>query len=640
MQSSSEWRAWLPRTWGAGLLFAAVLAALFIKDSLLLSMSVAVTALLLWTAIVAVQCHASGFAIPRNPLVAAMLLFPVWLALTAAWSVAAYISFMNLWGAVAFLLVFLTYILAHDREAIWTSVSTLLLFIGAALAIESLHQFLLLQEHPSSVFDTGHGHAAYLNLIALPASAYFLLQVTDGDTIRDHSRALAGILFLLFLSIFITASYGAILSLILAMGLLLGVSQRHVARRASMILAALLIGAYVSAYVLQAAVGEESRPSFDDINRLVIWKPAWTMLMQSPWFGTGFGTFFLAWPPYQDPADTSAGTFVHNDYLQLWIETGLPGVLLFLAIPAATAWLTLRLLRRPETDARTRIEATGLFGGLLAIGTHSFVDSNFYVLPTMITAGLILARLSELAFRQLRIPVIRFSPSRFVRRKAYLVVTVLLLLIFLLNISGIGIGNVLASLAARQARAGMLMVAEERYDLAQRFTPGDDLILATHADMLRQLLPHLPDTAQEDRKVLFQDAMHLLDRASELNPLRWEPYLVRGQLYQLNPALAGERRQELATTAYQQALRLNPRYILARIAYAQLLLDVGQRREAMELMHAGTTYSYRDSRSLVFYYFLTLQLYKEFDRPDAAASLTAKLRPLEKRLAQTNPLWP
>ena len=57
-------------------------------------------------------------------------------------------------------------------------------------------------------------------------------------------------------------------------------------------------------------------------------------------------------------------------------------------------------------------------------------------------------------------------------------------------------------------------------------------------------------------------------------------------------------------------------------------------------MHAGTTYSYRDSRSLVFYYFLTLQLYKEFDRPDAAASLTAKLRPLEKRLAQTTRYGP
>ena len=28
----------------------------------------------------------------------------------------------------------------------------------------------------------------------------------------------------------------------------------------------------------------------------------------------------------------SAGFFVHNDYLQMWIETGLPGLLLFLGV--------------------------------------------------------------------------------------------------------------------------------------------------------------------------------------------------------------------------------------------------------------------------------------------------------------------
>ena len=71
------------------------------------------------------------------------------------------------------------------------------------------------------------------------------------------------------------------------------------------------------------------------------------MLMDAPWLGIGLGTYWLYWPTYRHPDDTSGGFYVHNDYLQIWIETGLPGFLLLLAVYVAVFIMFVRLVRHP-----------------------------------------------------------------------------------------------------------------------------------------------------------------------------------------------------------------------------------------------------------------------------------------------------
>ena len=87
---------------------------------------------------------------------------------------------------------------------------------------------------------------------------------------------------------------------------------------------------------------------------------------------------------------------MHNDYLQIWIETGLPGLILLLGIYVAVLVVFIRLLRRTTGDSVVTVESAGLFGGLLAIAVHTFFDFDLYIHPIQLVMGLVLVRLHAL----------------------------------------------------------------------------------------------------------------------------------------------------------------------------------------------------------------------------------------------------
>jgi O-antigen ligase len=83
--------------------------------------------------------------------------------------------------------------------------------------------------------------------------------------------------------------------------------------------------------------------------RIWMWAVTWTMIRDAPWGGHGLGTFGLQFPLYQAKAFSQAWSapFIanasftseaHNDYLQLWAELGLFGLLAF----GALIWIVLK----------------------------------------------------------------------------------------------------------------------------------------------------------------------------------------------------------------------------------------------------------------------------------------------------------
>src|SRR5581483_2192840 len=108
---------------------------------------------------------------------------------------------------------------------------------------------------------------------------------------------------------------------------------RAVGARPVLVTAGLLFAAYVAANPVlhggpSGRLATLSDPGNAGVERFLIWRGSWEMLMAKPWWGIGLGSYYLAWPPYRDPADQTLGFFVHNDYLQIWIEAGLPALLL------------------------------------------------------------------------------------------------------------------------------------------------------------------------------------------------------------------------------------------------------------------------------------------------------------------------
>ncbi len=108
--------------------------------------------------------------------------------------------------------------------------------------------------------------------------------------------------------------------------------------------------------------------------------------------GTGLGTFTGVYALHENPAETTVAwvNHVHNDYLELLLETGVPGLLLLLAF---LAWFVLQIVRV------WRSPFASLFGKAATIAAaamlaHSIVD---YPLRTTALAVLFGACLGMMA---------------------------------------------------------------------------------------------------------------------------------------------------------------------------------------------------------------------------------------------------
>ncbi|MDQ1256197.1 MAG: O-antigen ligase protein [Candidatus Hydrogenedentes bacterium] len=110
--------------------------------------------------------------------------------------------------------------------------------------------------------------------------------------------------------------------------------------------------------------------------RLSYWRTGWVIAKNHFWTGVGWGNFRTAYPKYQ-PLDAADVKMAHNDYLQTLCETGIFGLIAFLAFwTYFLVWGARRIVR--ETDLGERLVLAGLYAGVLAFLLHSVVDFNFY----------------------------------------------------------------------------------------------------------------------------------------------------------------------------------------------------------------------------------------------------------------------
>lgn len=624
----------LPTVHFSSLLFiCALLPALLFKGPQIEFFSIAQIVLVIWFGWVIWRSYDHGMVFPRTGLALSLTLFWLWLAVSLLWSQAPAISVINFWWVGSVVLVFWLYTLTPDRDLLWSHSAAILLLLGLILALMGIYDALVFQRPARAVFETRNTQAAFLNLIALPASAYFLRLTADKAAPRHYAGWLGVVLYMMFFSIFLTASRGASLSLAIGMAVLIAVTARHVSRRGIVLLLALVAAAFLSTSIPQGGGEIEHRlpQLLQDSPRKLIWESSWNLLQASPWHGIGLGLYYLAYPAYRNPLDDSGGFFAHNDYLQIWIETGWPGLLLLLAVLAATLWIFVRAMQRPKVPDTVRIEMTGLFCGLLAAAGHSMVDFNFYILSIMMTAGLMMGRLHELAGHELHVTTARLWPSRLLGKQAYPVIVSLVTLLPLAYFTALGLANSYYDKALQQAQDGRIQEADKSLAAAERLTPGDDRILIAHADLYRHAISLLPPDDEKERRSLYEAALEFLDHAQRANTLRGLTYAIRAKLYEQNPALAGADGYELAAGAYRRALALNPRLFQVRTEYANLLLGHGEKQQALEVLDEGAKYQYFGVPELIPFYSLTAKLRREAGRVEEAGALEAKVNSLEMR---------
>jgi O-antigen ligase len=567
--------------------------------------------------------------LPKTLLFVTVALYTGWLALTLFWSPVVSVSKYFFWWMTPLPLGFWLYLLLPEKEKIWGWVAVTVLAGAFALAVAGVVEAWMTHQRPKTIFLNVNSYGGLLNLLAVAAAGYWLLEARSPRS-RRNKFVLGAFIFVCVVAIGLTRGRGVLIGMFLGLSILGWAAYRFQTMRAYAQMFAMVIAGLLTSILSSGGAAFErwaaavASPVVTGFDRFLIWQGSWELLKESPWWGIGLGTYHLAWPPYRDPQDGTAGNFVHNDYLQIWIEGGLPALWLFLSVLISCAGLWWRVVKRkpnPRHENAT-LEITALFAAVAAVAVHSFFDFNFYVVTTLLLTGLMMGRLQSLSMQALALPRWTVELQRRFTPLGYRSLLTLLALFPLLYFSTLSLSVFETRRAVKFAQAGNFEQAELHLLRAARYYPEGDATYMSLADLYREARLTLPVEAREKRQDLFVRADRMLDRAQSLNPLRVQTLLVRAQLYQQNPELPADR----VRAVYERAIALNPRDVEARYRYAQFLLTQKLTREAQDVLEAGFRYSYPSHRGHVPYYELAMVLRHAAGDEKGAAKLAQDIR--------------
>ncbi len=109
--------------------------------------------------------------------------------------------------------------------------------------------------------------------------------------------------------------------------------------------------------------------------RLTYWKTGASIIANDFWTGAGPGNFGVMYPRFKY-VGAGESDHAHNDYLQIFAETGVFGAPAFCAFWGLFMWWALRQLLRMRASPHLWLFA-GLFASILAFLLHAAVDFDF-----------------------------------------------------------------------------------------------------------------------------------------------------------------------------------------------------------------------------------------------------------------------
>lgn len=165
----------------------------------------------------------------------------------------------------------------------------------------------------------------------------------------------------------------ALTAVSIAGGTALALTKGGTRKRSGLTLAGLAAGALVLFAVL-GATGNLPRGAGSALSRFDYWGGAIEIGKDYPWFGTGPGTFGSVYPVYKT-ADTEEAKTVHNDFLQMWSDSGWMAMFVYAAIWIVGLRDAVRLVRARGGDAAS----VGLLMFVAGWSVHSVIDFDLYV---------------------------------------------------------------------------------------------------------------------------------------------------------------------------------------------------------------------------------------------------------------------
>src|SRR2546427_116565 len=466
---------------------------------------------------------------------------------------------------------------------------TVLLGMGVFEAALGLYQFMGGgKTRPTGTFFNANFFASYeMSVFAVAFGLLCYRRLTDG--VRWETPLLwltAGAVAVAFI---LAQSRGALLAFVAAVACV--GFYRFGKSFLAVIVLGLIVGAIVQNPLQQRmlSVGAQDPYAY---TRLAIWKNSLERISDHPW-GVGLGLYKYTSFQYRFPVESLIARYgkraesAHNEYLQIAVELGVLGLVLFLAGVALLGWEIRETLRLP-LEPWERGLVIGLSGGIGGLVTHAAVDSVFHepalVLLAILFAGMILVvkRLRQPQGSSLWTVPFPYHPVRAVSIGVVAVLCALLI-----------VQPAAAWYAFDKGEGEMASGREDRaFDWFQRATLIDPGTTAYH-DALALAEVRLFQQSGDPRWLLR--AIDELTMGLELNPLDGRFAHRLGTLHVLlaDRVEPGPQQEDLwrqAAAYFEQAMQLDPYspfnyHELGKLRWAQ-----GREEEALVLFRRAISY--------------------------------------------------
>ncbi|MCJ7545950.1 MAG: O-antigen ligase family protein [Deltaproteobacteria bacterium] len=229
-------------------------------------------------------------------------------------------------------------------------------------------------------------HFATFLGVTIPLSTAFVL------TNKGWLRYLFGLAMALqVFALYLTKSFSGWLSLILACGffafIYLGYIKKVKVRYLISFFAALILVLALIFAGLSLTRPDNPLASIENnplVLRILNWGTTVAIIRDNPWVGKGLDTFGLIYPSYQKPG-VNIVHHSHNTYLQLGVEMGIIGTIVFIWLACWWLWRTLAILNKMKEKGHTVWIGCLMVAGMAFFIHHAF-DFEFYM-PSATLAG-------------------------------------------------------------------------------------------------------------------------------------------------------------------------------------------------------------------------------------------------------------
>lgn len=266
--------------------------------------------------------------------------------------------------------------------------------------------------------------------ISIPVCIGYLLQSRQAHKHRSWTRGilLLGliVLMLFFTTLHLTHARGAWLGLSWSLSsfAIIGWGPKGKRLMISILITLLLIALIctpLGIIFVNAQFQGDVRPA--------IWEGTLYMITEKPWLGWGKGAYFIFYPEYrvqeywQTRSPTDLTTHAHNEFLQIFAETGLIGLITFLIFIFIVIRYGIKEIDRIKGPPRHLL--LGIISGIIGLLVHNLVCNNLQMPSSAIFLWLMLGMVISYS------PVRHFTVNigRIARRGIFLALTIFMVII-------------------------------------------------------------------------------------------------------------------------------------------------------------------------------------------------------------------